>query len=113
VTYKIAPTQRKDTGQKNEGIFFEGRRRDVPGVKGDLVAFVTLVILKLKVVHGPAALALRQIGEEVVVISVRRRFRDGDLCLILVERENDVLGFLFEFQLLECLQAFLVHGYAR
>ena len=77
---------------------------DVPVVKDDLVAPATLLLFKLKVVHGPTTLVLGQIGEEILVLLGRRRLQHDDLRPVLAEPEDDVLVLLLQFQLLEHLQ---------
>jgi hypothetical protein len=79
---------------------------DVPVEKDELVAQATLLFLKLKVVHGPAALVFRQICEKILVVLGRRLLLWDNLRLVLVEIEDDVLGLLLEFQCLEHLLTF-------
>lgn len=81
-------------------------------VKDDLVALATVLLLKLKVVHGPATLVLGQIREENVVVRGGLRLELDDLRLVLAESEDDVLVLLPQFQLLVQGQAIWVHGYA-
>jgi hypothetical protein len=73
---------------------------NVPLEKDDLLAQAALLILELKIVHGPATFGLRQIIEEFFIFDRRRFFYRDDLRLVLVEHEDDVLVLLLEFQLL-------------
>jgi hypothetical protein len=91
--------------------FFFWIEDDVPLVKDDLVAPAALLFFKLKVVHTPATLVFRQICDKIIVILRRRLFFYDDLRLFLVEYEDDVLGRLLEFQLLEHIQTIWVYGY--
>ena len=85
---------------------------DVPADKKELVAQVALFIRELEVVHGPAALGFRQIGDKIIVIGRRHCLFHDNLRLILVQFEDDILGLLSEFQCLEHLQTFRVYAYA-
>ena len=81
-------------------------------VKDDLVALATLLLLKLKVVHGPATLVLRQIREENVVVRGGLFLERDDLRLVRTESKDDVLVLLLQFQLLVQGQAIWIHAYA-
>lgn len=79
--------------------------------KDDLIAQASLLVLELKIVHGPATFGLRQIGEEIVIVTRLGRFCDNDLRLAFVEMEGDVLVLLSKFQLLKPLHTIWVYGY--
>lgn len=79
--------------------------------KDDLIAQASLLVLELKIVHGPATFGLRQIGEEIVIDTRLGRFCDNDLRLVLAEMEGDVLVLLLKFQVLKPIQTIWVYGY--
>ena len=81
-------------------------------VKDYLVALTAVLLLKLKVVNGPATLVLGQIGKELVVVRGRPRLDLDDLRLVRAESEDDVFVLLPQFQFLEHIQAIRVDGYA-
>ena len=81
-----------------------GEESDVPIDKDDLFAQAALLICKLKVVHGPAALSFWQISEKFIVVARRRRFQWDNFGLAVVEFEDDVLVLLLEFQFFEHAQ---------
>lgn len=86
------------TEQAEEGE--EGRHS--PAVERDLAPLPAVLLLVVKVVHGPPALRLGEVREEVVVRARGRALLlDDDLRDRLVEREDDVLALLPELQLLE------------
>lgn len=81
-------------------------------VKDDFLAQAAILLLELKIVHGPATSVLRQIDEELVIVYRRRCFFHDDLGPLAVELEDDVLVLLLKFQLLIPFQTFWVYGYA-
>jgi hypothetical protein len=85
---------------------------NVPLEKDDLLAQAALIVLELKIVHGPSTLGLRQIFEEFVIVALRRVFFHDDLRLLLVELEDDVLVRLLKLQRLKRSQTLWVYGYA-
>lgn len=46
------------------------RQRYLPGDEDDFVPLAGAFLLKLEVIDGPAALGLREIGEECVVVGI-------------------------------------------
>lgn len=109
---RVRPCRKVKRKKKKVRVPLALATRNIPVEKDDLVAQATLLLLKLKVVHGPATLVLGQIGEEILVVLRRRLFVLDDLRLGVVESEDDVLVLLPELELLEHLQALLVYGYA-
>jgi hypothetical protein len=97
--------------QKNTLCASWGLEYNVPTEKDELIAQVALVIVKLKVVHGPAALAFWQVCEKFIVILRQRVFLRDNLRLVPADFEDDVLGLLLEFQCLEHVHTFWVCGY--
>ena len=81
-------------------------------VKDDLLAQPALLVLELKIVHGPATFVLWQICEELIIVARGRFFIRDDLRLLVVEPEDDVLGLLPKFQCLIRSQTIWVYGYA-
>ena len=75
-------------------LSFVEKPTNVPLEKDDLLAQVALLILKLKIVHGPATFGLGQILEEFLIVARRRFFMHDNLRLLVVELEDDVLGLL-------------------
>lgn len=73
-----------------------------PAVERNLAPLPAVLLLVVEVVHGPPALRLGEVREEVVVRARGRALLlDDDLRDRLVEREDDVLALLPELQLLE------------
>ena len=98
------------SGGRREG--FNGRAHS-PREERDLRPLPAVVLLKVKVVHRPPALVLREVPDELVVRRGRRaRLLDDDLRVVLVEREDDVLGLLAQLQVLVRRQALGVHANA-
>ena len=88
------------------------KRINVPLEKDDLLAQAALIILELKIVHCPATFGLRQILEEFIIVGRRRFFFRDDLRLIVVEPEDNVLGFFPKFQRFIRCHTIWVCGYA-
>ena len=82
---------------------------DVPRVEYQLVPLPPALLLKLKIVHGPARVLLGKIAEEVIVRIRLGDLVDDDLRVVVVELEDDVLGLLTELQVLVSADAIRVY----
>ena len=80
-----------------------------PGEESDLAPLPAIVLLKVKVVHGPSAFRLGEVADEIVVRGAERALLlDDDLGVVLGEREDDVLALLPELELLVRLETLWV-----
>ena len=89
--------------RKTEGGGWSRNAGDSPTVERDFGPLPAVVLLEVKVVHGPPALSLGQVRDEFIVGGTRvRLLLDDDLREVFAEREDDVLGLLAQLQLLVC-----------
>ena len=80
---------------------------DVPSDKSQFVPdTLTARQGKLKVVHGPTTLLLRQLADKGVIVLVGRLFQDDDGFLVVRQAVDDVGELLAGFELLVFLDAF-------
>ena len=75
-----------------------------PRKEDDLVPLAGTLLLKLKVVRGPAALSLGEIGQEIVIVGRFGGLVDDNLGQLFVEGEDDVFVGFAQLEGLERLQ---------
>ena len=97
--------------RESKGETGNGKETNVPLEEYDLLAQAALLILELKIVHGPATFGVRQIFKEFLIVARRRFFKHDNLRLLVVELEDDVLELLPKFQCLVRSQTIWVYGY--
>jgi hypothetical protein len=84
----------------------------LPGNKSQLVPLARALLLKLEIVNRPSALIFREVGHKFIIVGLRRCLFNNNLCVGLVQIENDVFVRFLNLQLLINFQAGFVNRYS-
>lgn len=79
-----------------------------PGNEDQLVPLAAILLLEVKIVHGPSALVLRDVRNEVVVIRGGGSLQNHNLGQVRAETVDDVFVFPSELDLGEGCQTLIV-----